>query len=148
MFSNFIGLLVYWFIGLLVCRCGNIITEFVIKLASVFFVFCVPLFKSRSDFWNFRQGPRPAPQAQDVAVYQLGYATTCCVFCPSPCPACRAGVDYLLPFSGIIPEVGNKTDRLTDHRYELFCVRPARPAAIIYPRPNGDGGNANFLSSK
>ena len=71
--------------------------------------------------------------------------TACCVLGSSPCPAVRAGVDYFLPFSGVFPEVGNKTDRLTDHRHELFCVRPARPAAIILPRANASAHKDGFL---
>lgn len=71
--------------------------------------------------------------------------TACCVLAPPPCPAIRGGVDYLLPFSGAVPEVGNKTDGLTDHRHELFSVRPARPAAIIYPRANASAHKEGFV---
>ncbi|MBB1584698.1 hypothetical protein H5P17_23670 [Serratia sp. OS31] len=74
--------------------------------------------------------------------------TACCVLGKSPCPAVRAGVDYFLPSSGIFPEVGKKMDWLTDHRHELFYVRPARPAAIIYPRANAPAHKDGFLGEK
>lgn len=72
-----------------------------------------------SAFCIFRQGPPPAPQTHYVAVCQRGKATTCCVLPPDTLPATRGRVDYLLPSSGIFPEVGNKTERLTDQRHEF-----------------------------
>lgn len=47
----------------------------------------------------------------------------------------RVGVNYLLPFSGVIPEVGSGMDRLTDHRHEFFLAVLDHPVYIHHSHP-------------